>query len=115
MYKLLCDVSNVNLSKEYGHNIPRGEILDLPEEAAERLVRIGAAIAVVIGIDPAAPDEDQKQDPAPPDYDPELLIKDLPDDLEQLKDIASQHDIQFAANIGAATLKERIETFLRGE
>lgn len=109
MYKLLCDVSNTGLSEEHGHNIPRGTVLDLPEEAAERLIRIGAAVINA---------ETEDQDPVDPgegEQDPEKFPEDLPEDLEYLKNIADMHNIPYAANIGAATLKERILNHLTGE
>jgi hypothetical protein len=111
MYKLLCDVSNPGflLSKEHGHNIPRETTLEIPEEFAERLIQIGAAVKMKGGVDLGSPEGNQTviTDPATTD--------EIPDDLEQLKALADKHGIQYAANIGAATLKERIEKAIFGE
>lgn len=86
---LLSDVSNINgyLSKDHGPNLLRGLEIELAEDKADRLITIGAAKEV-----DKEDTEDQK----------------LPDDLDALKAIADERGINYAPNISAKTLKDRI-------
>ena len=109
-YQALCDITNTrqSLSKDFGQEIKRGEVLEY-EKAPERVKQL-VKVGVLKEIEDAGQSEDESagsndQDPA------SLQLTDdepLPDDREKLKVIADGMGIDYAANIGAAKLKEKI-------
>lgn len=110
------DTSNENgvISKDHPIDIKKGTEIEfdpIPENI-ERLIKIG--VLEIKSEDqeqdpPEDPPADDDQDQDPGDQDPS---DELPDDIEELKKMADELGIDYAANIGAKTLQDRIQKHL---
>lgn len=113
------DVTNENkvISKDHDLVIYAGTEIDFDPvpERVEKFIKMGVAAAIH--------ESSQESDPEPPadpdvngeddaDQEPEQEPGQLPDDLDELKAMADELGVDYAPNIGAKKLKERIQSHL---
>lgn len=125
-FNVMTDITNTNkvLSKDHGVLIKKGEVLEYDKvpDRIKQLQKLGVVKEAQEDQNTADENPDNvndqdpagDQDPAADDQDPAAPADEkdpadmLPDDLEELKAIAEGMEIDFAKNIGAKKLKERI-------
>lgn len=110
---LKVDISNEKgcISKDHGLMIPKGTELDFDPvpDRIKQLLALGI-VEEIRGEPPEDPDEEDLFEEDPEDQDDQG--EELPDDLDALKEKADELGIEYARNIGAAKLKERIQKHL---